>query len=62
MRLYVAATGATFALLALSHVARFIAEGAYLLREPIFILTTLVSLAFVAWAIVVLVQKEQRPT
>jgi hypothetical protein len=59
--MYVVATGATFALLALSHIARFIAEGARLLREPIFILTTLVALGFVAWACVVLLQiaKEQ---
>lgn len=47
MRAYVGTTGATFLLLALAHVARLLAEGAAPLRDPVFLLTTIASLAFV---------------
>jgi hypothetical protein len=54
LRAYVVTTGVIFALLALSHVARVAVEGAWVLREPIFVLTTIVSVGVVVWAIVLL--------
>ena len=56
MKLYVVTTGATFALLVLAHIARVIAEGGRPLTEPVFVISTLVSLALCVWAIVVLRQ------
>ena len=50
MRAYVMTTGAAFGLLALAHVARAVAEGAHLAREPFFVLTTIGSLALCVWA------------
>lgn len=52
VRAYIATTGAIFALLALSHVARVVVEGLYVLKEPIFVLTTLVSVGATVWAVV----------
>ncbi len=43
-------TGAAFGLLAMAHVARAVAEGAHLAREPFFVLTTIASLALCVWA------------
>ena len=54
MKAYAAVTGAVFFLIALSHVARLFAEGNYLLTEPVFIATTIVSLGIFAWAVVLL--------
>lgn len=50
MRAYVTATGGVFALLALAHFARLLAEGAGPLRSPIFVLTTLAALLLAGWA------------
>lgn len=52
MRSYVLTSGAVFGLLALAHVARVFVEGTYLIREPIFLTLTVVSLALCAWAFV----------
>ena len=52
MKAYVAVTGIVFFLLAVTHVARFLAEGDRLLTEPIFISTTILSLGLFAWAAV----------
>ena len=50
MRTYVGTTGVVFLVLALVHLARLIAEGAGLLKQPTFVLTTLVSLVLAIWA------------
>jgi hypothetical protein len=50
MKAYIVVTGAVFFLLAVSHVARFVAEGSRLLTEPIFISTTILSLGLFIWA------------
>lgn len=52
MKAYLGITGAVFFLLAASHVARFTVEGSYLLTEPIFIATTLLSVGLFVWAVV----------
>ena len=54
MKAYILTTGIIFGLLLLSHVARVIAEGSYLIREPIFVLTTLASAAVFVWALALL--------
>jgi hypothetical protein len=50
MRAYVFTTGLIFTVLALAHVARFIAEGAGLLTEPVFLATTLLAIVMAIWA------------
>jgi hypothetical protein len=53
MRAYVGTTGAMFVLLVAAHVARLIAEGSGPLRDPVFVVTTLASVAMVVWAVIV---------
>jgi hypothetical protein len=50
MRTYTTLTGVLFALLALSHVARVIAEGPHLATDPFFVVITIVAAAFSVWA------------
>ncbi|HEX8669234.1 MAG TPA: hypothetical protein VF727_12775 [Allosphingosinicella sp.] len=52
MRSYAAVTGTAFLLLALGHLARLLAEGSGPLRNPIFVATTVIAIAFAAWAAV----------
>ena len=54
MKAYIAVTGAVFGLLALAHIARLFAEGAHLLTEPFFLVTTGVSIGACVWAIALL--------
>lgn len=50
MKAYVITTGVVFALLALAHVWRAVAEGPHLATEPSFVLTTAVTVALCVWA------------
>ena len=50
MKAYIMTSGFIFALLAVAHVLRVMAEGAYLATEPIFILTTVASIGMTVWA------------
>jgi hypothetical protein len=54
MTSYVITTGIVFALLVVSHVWRVAVEGAYIIREPVFLVTTLLSVALTIWALVLL--------
>lgn len=54
MKSYIVMTGGAFGLLALAHVARMHEEGAHLIREPVFLLTTVGSVSVCVWAIVLL--------
>ena len=54
MRTYVGVTGVLFALIFAAHLVRVWAEGRWLLREPIFILTTAASLAAAICALLLL--------
>ena len=54
MRTYVGITGLVFALVFAVHVARILAEGSGLLSEPLIIVTSLLSLGFCIWALVLL--------
>jgi hypothetical protein len=50
MKAYLITTGAAFALIFAAHVARISAEGVHLVKEPIFLGTSLLSLAVGIWA------------
>ena len=54
VRSYVIATGIIFALMFIAHVARVFAEGTGILREPMIIVTSLLSLGIAIWAVVLL--------
>ncbi len=50
MKAYVTTTGALFGLLVLVHIWRAIAEGGPMLKDPFYILITVVCAALAAWA------------
>ena len=54
MRAYIGITGLVFALIFAMHVARILAEGSGLLREPIMIVTSVLALGLSLWALVLL--------
>lgn len=54
MRTYVGITGLVFALMFAAHVARILAEGSGLFHEPLIIMTSVLSLGFSIWALVLL--------
>ena len=49
MKSYLAVTGIAFGLIVLAHIARLFDEGVHLLGEPIFVVTSLGSLAMFVW-------------
>jgi hypothetical protein len=55
LRIYIAVTGVIFLFAFAAHVARLFAEGPAILREPIVIVTTLLSLVFAVWALLLLI-------
>lgn len=59
MRTYIGITGLVFALMFAAHVARVWAEGTGILREPIIIITTLVSLGLAVWAVLLLSKRPR---
>ena len=59
MRAYVGITGLVFALMFAAHVARILAEGPALMREPIIIVTSVLSLALATWAVVLLSNRRR---
>ena len=50
MKYYVITTGTAFGLIALAHLARVILEGAHVAKSPIFVVTTIGSVALCVWA------------
>jgi len=50
MKAYVITTGAVFGLVTLAHLARIIAEGPHLARNPWFMLITAIAAALCLWA------------
>ena len=50
MKTYLITTGIVFALLALAHVARIVAEGPHLAKQPFFVAITIASAALGLWA------------
>lgn len=61
MKPYVVTTGLVFALLFCAHVARVFAEGFGVVRNPLFVITTLIALALFLWALRVLVVLNRQP-
>ena len=59
MRCYIVVTGLVFALMFAAHVARIFAEGAGILREPIIIVTSVLSLGLAIWASVLLFNRRR---
>jgi hypothetical protein len=49
-RCYIIATGIIFALMFVLHAVRVYVEGSWVLREPIFVLTSFLSLGVAIWA------------
>ena len=56
MKAYVITSGSVFALIALAHLWRAIAEGSGLLKSPVFIVLTAFAVALALWAWRVLVR------
>jgi hypothetical protein len=50
MRGYVITTGIVFILIVFAHIARAVAEGPALLKEPFYIITTFAAVALSLWA------------
>jgi len=59
MRTYIGITGLVFALIFAAHVARILAEGGGLLKEPLIVSTTALSLGFSIWAVLLLSRRPQ---
>jgi FtsH-binding integral membrane protein len=60
MKLYILIMGLVFALLFLAHVARVVLEG-WQVASPVFVITTLASLAMCLWAISRYRQQQPKP-
>jgi len=58
VRTYVGITGLVFAFIFAAHVARVWIEGTWLLREPVFILTSVASLAAAICAVLLLTRRR----
>jgi hypothetical protein len=58
-RAYVAVTGVIFLFMFAAHVARVFAEGPAILHEPIIIVTTLLSVGFAVWALLLLIGRPR---
>lgn len=54
MKAYLVVTGVVFLLIAASHIARVVAEGTHLFAEPVFVLTTVLSVGIFVWSLVLL--------
>jgi hypothetical protein len=50
MKAYIVTSGIIFALIAVAHVLRVLAEGTRLIAEPFFILMTLAAIGMALWA------------
>ena len=50
MKAYLVTTGIVFGLITLAHIARVIAEGPHLLKEPWWVLLTLIAAGLCLWA------------
>ncbi|MEO7599855.1 MAG: hypothetical protein ABIV50_13040 [Opitutus sp.] len=50
MKAYVVITGIVFLLIVMAHGARLISEGFLLIKEPAFLLTSILSIVLSVWA------------
>jgi hypothetical protein len=54
MKAYIITTGAVFGLITLAHLLRFVMEGTHLVKEPVYILLTVLAAALCVWACLLL--------
>jgi hypothetical protein len=59
MRLYIITTGVIFALITIAHIGRMASES-HVLKEPLFVVLTLLSAALTIWSFVVLRRVSHR--
>ena len=59
MRAYIGITGLVFALMFAAHVARIIAEGPGIMREPVIVVTSALSLGLAVWAVLLLSNRRR---
>jgi hypothetical protein len=50
LKAYLVTTGIVFALIVVAHVARAVAEGAVVLRNPLWVLLTVLAAALATWS------------
>ena len=50
MKAYLITTGVVFGLITLAHIVRMAMEGAHLLKEPLFVVLTLLTAGLSIWA------------
>jgi hypothetical protein len=50
MRSYVITTGLVFFAMVMVHAARVVFEGSHVLRDPAFVVTSVLAIGLVAWA------------
>jgi len=50
MKAYLVTTGVVFGLITLAHIVRMVMEGPHLLKEPLYIVLTLVAAGLSVWA------------
>ena len=60
MKTYISITGVVFVFLAVAHIARVVEEGTHLLREPIFLATSIMSIGISIWAAILLYRSTRR--
>lgn len=58
MKAFVATAGVVFGLITLAHLARLGVEGLHLLKQPVFLLTSIASVCIGVWAVALLRKKE----
>ena len=54
VKAFVATTAVVFGLIVLAHIARVAVEGVHLLKEPVFVITSIAAVGICAWAVVLL--------
>jgi hypothetical protein len=50
MKAYLVTTGVVFSLITLAHIVRMVMEGSHLLKEPLYVVLTLVAAGLSVWA------------
>lgn len=50
MKAYLVTTGVVFGLITMAHIVRIVMEGSHLLKEPLYVILTLVAAGLSVWA------------
>jgi hypothetical protein len=54
MRAYVMTSGGIFGLIVVAHILRMVEEGPQVARDPLYVIATVVAVAFSVWAFLLL--------